>query len=262
MKSFKCMLAKPLVEKRVVFPCLLSPKLDGIRAVFHKGELYTRNKNVVRGVDHIKKALEGTGIESLDGELMVPGIPFQTSSGLIRSYNDTPDAVYYVFDIPQYEALQLGRTLYLQSLFGPVIASNHIQLVPHITADNMDDVSDAYALYRRLGYEGVMVKNAAGLYTDTRSAAWQKIKASETHDCKVIGFFEGQGRLTGTLGGLIVDFNEVPVRVGGGFSDFDRDMIWNDQCTYLGSMCEVEAQEVTPDGSMRHPRFITWRHDL
>lgn len=67
------------------------------------------------------------------------------------------------------------------------------------------------------------------------------------------------------LGGLTVDYNGVPVRVGSGFSDQDRQVLWaiwmTDPEQLKRKMLEVSFHEVTPDGSLRHPRAKRFRPD-
>jgi ATP-dependent DNA ligase len=120
----------------------------------------------------------------------------------------------------------------------------------------------------------LIVKSANGLWRDKRSNDWLKIKAQETLDLTIIGGFEGQGELDGTLGGVIVDFEGEKVRVGSGFSRSDRDRLYADfqrdlkeleeggtDFVLFGVTAEVQFQEVTPAGSLRHPVFIRLRKD-
>jgi len=93
-----------------------------------------------------------------------------------------------------------------------------------------------------------------------------KIKAEESVDLVVKGAFEGEGKYQGTLGGLLCDFKGVEVRVGGGYSDEERKEFWRlyqhdlkranaGEPLLLGTLIEVEFHEITPDGSLRHPRL-------
>lgn len=146
--------------------------------------------------------------------------------------------------------------------------------------------------------EGAMVKDPDALYEKRKSRSWLKLKAEETEDLIVIGAYPGESgtKYEQSLGGLIVNRNGVEVRVGGGFSDAQRDEIWRvftreiaaaaihdpgafdhrpdtkgivwdanklipPAYTVVGGMIEVKFHEVTPDGSLRHPRFIMWRDD-
>jgi len=107
--------------------------------------------------------------------------------------------------------------------------------------------------------EGAIVKNLRGLYEKKRSRNWLKMKAEETEDLRVIGAYEGEGKYAGKLGGLIVDRKGVEVRVGGGFTDAQREELWDNPS--IGSLIEVEYQEVMESGNLRHSRFVRFRPD-
>jgi ATP-dependent DNA ligase len=138
--------------------------------------------------------------------------------------------------------------------------------------------------------EGAMLKDPMALYEKRKSAVWMKMKAEETEDLIVIGAYPGEPhtKYENCLGGLVLDRNGVNVRVGGGFTDVEREEIWaqvekdfakidptqivldktariynpgNAGMGVLGRLLEVEYHEVTPDGSLRHPRFVRWRSD-
>jgi DNA ligase-1 len=251
--TFSVQLAKLYEPSRVSFPCFVSPKLDGIRAIYKKGALYTRNGHTIQGVDHILEQCK-IGLP-LDGELLIPGMTFEESSGQLRSGNPSPNAVYYVFDSPGPDDL-LTRLYTLSDLNLP-----NVQLVKHDEANSHRAIMEAYHRHREEGYEGSIVKKHDAPYYDGRNYDWMKIKNVDTHDCPVIGFYEGEGKYERLLGGIIIDYYGVPVRVGSGFNDTERSVIWNDQDYYLGKIAEIHAQEETNGKSLRHPRFKGWRWD-
>lgn len=128
--------------------------------------------------------------------------------------------------------------------------------------------------------EGAMLKDPSGLYDKKKSNGWLKMKAEETEDLRVTGWFEGKEgtKLEGKFGGWLVDREGVEVRVGGGFSDLEREEAFEAIKHTLaedpviergakkryfsgGRLVEVEYHEVTPDGSLRHPRFVRYRDD-
>jgi ATP-dependent DNA ligase len=145
------------------------------------------------------------------------------------------------------------------------------------------------------GLEGAMVKDPRGHYEKKKSYSWMKLKAEETIDLFITGFFNGEEgtKYDAIMGGVIVDHNGVEVRVGGGWSDDERKDLWIDWCydaallgidptvgfkpgfsisladilarngefRLLGRMIEIKFNEVTPDGSLRHPRKIRFRDD-
>ena len=85
-------------------------------------------------------------------------------------------------------------------------------------------------------------------------------------DLEIVGFEEGEGRLAGKLGAVLVRYkNGNVVKVGSGFSDELREMIWDHQDETLGKIIEVQYFEETKnaDGgeSLRFPIFKDFRSD-
>lgn len=141
--------------------------------------------------------------------------------------------------------------------------------------------------------EGIVVKDLDGLYEKKKSSVWMKVKAEETLDLPIIGIYNGQehSKYENILGGVIVDHDGVEVRVGGGFSDPDREELWKlweldakllgidphigfkgksfayadlkevGATNLMTRLLETEFMEITPDGSLRHPRAIKFRDD-
>ena len=58
-----------------------------------------------------------------------------------------------------------------------------------------------------------------------------------------------------------MDYKGNTVGVGSGFSDFDREYIWNNQDQYLGKIAEIQYFEVTKDKTGTESlRFPVWKH--
>lgn len=114
--------------------------------------------------------------------------------------------------------------------------------------------------------EGVMINICAARYDFKRTNSLLKVKKMNTLDLQIIGFEEGSGRLTGTLGAILVRYKEGNVvKVGSGFTDWLREEIWKNQGKYLDTICEVKYFEtsVNQDGgeSLRFPIFVDIRTD-
>ena len=88
-----------------------------------------------------------------------------------------------------------------------------------------------------------------------------KVKEFHDVDLPIVGLEEGTGRHSGKLGAVKINYNGVNVKVGSGFSDEEREQVWNDQESFIGRIIEVRYQEVTPDGSLRFPTFVCFRND-
>ena len=133
--------------------------------------------------------------------------------------------------------------------------------------------------------EGLIIKDLNGYYewersevvrdrktkVVTKATYWTKFKPIITVDAKIVDFFEGRGRLVGTLGGVVVegvDENGRQFRsdVGSGFKDKDRDMIWANRGKYLNATVELEVQEISlaqnaTVHSLRFPIYKQLRDD-
>ena len=116
------------------------------------------------------------------------------------------------------------------------------------------------------GEEGVMINITDAKYEFGRTWNLMKVKKMNTLDLQIVGFEEGSGRLSGTLGAILVRYRQGNVvKVGSGFSDSLRDEIWKNQDKYLYSICECQYFEETTnaDGgiSLRFPVFKDFRPD-
>jgi ATP-dependent DNA ligase len=112
-------------------------------------------------------------------------------------------------------------------------------------------------------FEGLIWKDPDAAYEfDKRSKNWIKEKnTSETVDLVAAGFEEGEGRLDGTLGKILLetaDGHSVGA-TGSGFTDEERGEIWQNQDEYRGETLEVEGEAF--DSGVRFPIFQRWRSD-
>jgi len=250
------MLAKLFESKRVRYPCFGSPKLDGVRAKFKNGKFYSRNGHEYVGLNNLATELPSID-EEFDGELIVPNVTFQVSSGQIRSDNPTPNAEFHMFEIPLYKGPFIERLTLMDDLhlIGP-----HVLKVPHICLTSETEVHDFYAGCRKIGYEGAVIKPYDYEYKGTRSYDWMKMKPKENKDVIVTGVYEGKGKYAGQLGGVTVDFNNGN-SVGGGFSDKEREAYWLNPESIIGKCIEVSYMELTDGGNFRHANFEGIRED-
>lgn len=271
---FACMLADSYDENRVSnWPAAVEPKLDGMRLIclldLSGAEFFTRTGKKVETLVSLGKHLHETAHlvdYMLDGEVMAGAFAKTMSDVRGESKGDAGDAVFHVFDampLRQWEARE-SRKSYMErreDLESVVQPSDRIKIHPRYLARNDAEVRDYARKFMRDGLEGAIVKNRDAPYAWRRNFDWMKIKGEVSFDLPINGFFEGEGKYRGALGGLIVDFNGVDVRVGGGLTDLQRKKIWANRESYMGRLVEVAGHEVTPDGSIRHPRLVGLRWD-
>lgn len=133
-------------------------------------------------------------------------------------------------------------------------------------------IAEAFAIfeqYVRDGYEGAILKDMDAHWTDNgKPACSVKIKRKEPADLLCVGFYEGEGKAAGMLGGLSLQSScgEVKVNVGSGFTDADRIEIWNNREKFIDMVVEVEYDSLTEDKKTKQkslflPIFKGWRYD-
>lgn len=253
----QAMLAKPykgiLPES---FAC--EPKIDGVRVIVevcretHAVAFKTRNGNPIPAIQHLGPWFSDLatlhGVYTFDCEA-VSGTDFFDGVGNLRSQERDDTASLWLLDLPDDVGTYAARRELMAKFVLPV---GTVTLVPSFfnLAPN-----DAFRRFVAQGFEGAMVKDTSAPYQQgKRSNAWLKVKAVDSEDCAIVSVHEGKGRLAGTMGHVVVEHGNRLVRVGGGFTDEQRRLIWESRDTVIGQWLEVSFQNMTPEGSFRHPR--------
>lgn len=175
------------------YPLLVSPKLDGVRALIWEGVAYSRNAKPIRNryVQAWAKDLH-----NLDGELIVgsptdPHCLNNTQSG-VMSFDGEPDFAFYAFDTPE-------REQEFESQF-ELMSDEHadedrIVIVPHERVTNSQELLRWEERWLTEGYEGVMLRDPRGSYKHGRSTLREgglmKLKRFQDGEAVVIRLEEG-----------------------------------------------------------------------
>jgi DNA ligase D-like protein (predicted ligase) len=192
---------------------------------------------------------------------------------------------FYVFDLPWFDGYALDalpvrtRKKVLRAEFafdGPI----------RFTAHRNGDGEDYFERACTKGWEGIIAKRADSKYRHSRSPDWLKFKCDKGQELVIGGFTEPRGERIG-FGALLVGYYDdcgdfrYAGKVGTGYDDafladfrarLDRiatdDAPFADppsgsrttwvQPEYVG---EFGFTEWTPDGKLRHPRFLGLRRD-
>lgn len=252
---------------------IAQPKLDGLRMVVINGEAWTRNGRKIETVGHILKELATLGDGWVfDGEVM-GDTDFDADSGRTRRKSTGTDEglTYNVFDVISLDQWAMKNTAPLcarmEKLEDLVSHSmlKHVRVVPSFDVKphaTLQELSDQFRdKFVAQGYEGAMLKDTMAPYAFKRSDKLLKFKPFQDADGIIVEFQEGRGRHKGRLGAVLVEIDGVVTRVGSGFSDKQRDLIWAARDTHLGRTVEVKFQNKTPDGKLRFPVFVRFRGD-
>jgi DNA ligase-1 len=218
--------------------------------VFFDGELTDLNRKSVSG--KVTQILKGTAPDDID-------------KGFI----------FNVFDVEKTEVLESGKggTPYLkrrqdlESLLGFLPENSSIKLARQWVADTMEEVHGIYDQIISLGGEGVILKCADHVYECKRSRNWVKLKQIQDCDLEIVGWYPGEGKREGYIGGLICTdaSRTLEVRIGSGFTDADLKSLSQNADDLIGRITAVQYNETITDKfggrSLFLPRFIEIRSD-
>ena len=130
---------------------------------------------------------------------------------------------------------------------------------------DVNDVYDWLDYAVKHDWEGLVV-NRQVPYRRTRHNGCLKVKRFYTVDLRITAIEEGQNRLAGTMGALVVDYKGNELRVGSGFDDATRAAVWENPDNYIGKIVEIKYKEKSCDKktgleSLQFPTFVRFRND-
>lgn len=263
----------------------LSQKINGNRASYYQGKLMSRQGKEFTGMQHIISDLEQLGIGWFyDGELVRKNIDnlsdgenFRIGTGIINSDSESKNEIKFVIfdyfpesDIKNKESTdkyKLRRKM-LNEL-REVIAEKNLKNIEIVTM--VYEGTDQSQIVKWLdyaieqGWEGLML-NKDATYKCKRTTDLIKIKKFYTMDLSVVEVLEGEGRLKGTLGALVVKYKENTVNVGSGFDDETRKNLWKKRELLIGQVIEVKYKEISKDKktgleSLQFPIYVGLREN-
>lgn len=267
-------------------------KYDGVRVIAYVSgnevKFYTRVFNEIPNqyLEKISKdCLELIKKSSLRGEWFFDGeltdINRKSVSGKVtqmlkgkpdKSIGD--DLLYNIFDLEEGETLISGKGIIpfdirrdtLNAVFIGYKGTSLILAESFLT----EEKEDVYAYYKRIvdnGGEGVILKNPNHVYECKRSKNWIKLKEVNDCDLKITGWYPGEGKREGLIGGFHCEDSsgKIKVKVGAGFTDKDLKEISQDPDSYIGKICAIQYNVIISDKndnwSLFLPRFIEVRND-
>ena len=188
----------------VRFPCIVQPKIDGVRALNLTGKLTGRSMKPFGGFGVTEYFSRGE-FKGLDGEMTLGGKPncierlCSLTTGAMGRFNgvqEMPDLHWWVFDnleVPQREY----RARY-EALRVRVVDLGHprIHLVPMTEVNGPIELEYFIAKYADEGYEGTILRNPEAPYKEGRATRkgqelW-RIKSWADAEILVTGITEGQ----------------------------------------------------------------------
>lgn len=266
----------------------VTTKIDGGRIIAIKDngkvEFYTRAGQRYEGLVDLEEEMLRTFPDGtvLDGEITIlddKGIPskeaYKRAMKITRSDGEKHGLKMKCFDAMYIDEWKnqkcthdyIERRMLLKGLYGSESNHKYFEVIPELYRG--DDTSKILELLDEAianKEEGVMINLLDAPYEFGRTWSLMKVKKMNTLDLEIVGFEEGSGRLSGTLGAILVRYKDGNiVKVGSGFSDGLRDLLWTEPTDMIGKIVEVQYFEETSnaDGgkSLRFPVFKDFRPD-
>ncbi len=260
--------------------------------------LVTRNaKDRTAHYPELRAAIASQETPSLvaDGEIVAFDGPRTSFSRLQeRMQNPRPaqghmartPVFYYLFDLPWfagYDLTALPLTARKSVLARAFRFRNGLRLSEEVG----EDAESALRAACRRGEEGLIAKRRDSPYTSGRSRDWLKFKCVNDQEMVVVGWTDPAGSRQ-ELGALLVAYNDggdlrYAGKVGTGFKERDLGML-SSKLRRLERLsppvrpelglprkgvhwvrpklvAEIGFSEWTPDGRLRHPRYLGLRND-
>ena len=264
----------------------LSRKLNGNRGTFINGQLISRQAQKFTGLDHIIKDINNTGYFGyvFDGELIrknVDGLSdnknFTVGTGILNSDSADKSCIKFViFDMVLRGQFESDECVERYS----VRKQRLLELKEKIKQHNLQNIEVVEMVYEGTDHSQIvkwldyavandwegLVCNRDVPYRRARHNGCLKVKRFYTVDLRITAIEEGQNRLAGTMGALVVDYKGNELRIGSGFDDATRAAVWANPDNYIGKIVECKYKEVSCDKktgaeSLQFPTFVRFRND-
>lgn len=263
------MLAKAVNWEKVTYPCLVQPKLDGVRClmVHDNGqiEFLSRNGKQYTTLHHIEaEVLEYVSAGAadnfiLDGEIYSDELTFQEIIAAVKKQR--PDSLklkFRAYDMLNNE-LQRPR---LRSTIELVnnINSPLVQMVEHTTCGSKEEVKAYHDQYVSNGYEGAMIRLMDGKYGQgQRSSSLLKVKEFDESEFAFSNFEFGQRGVEDLIAKCWSKDGEKEFRAKMIGTKAQKEQLYSINDAMEGTSITIKHFGLTDDGLPRFPIGVGFR---
>ena len=242
------------------------PKLDGIRARWSVGELFTRG---VEGIWHKFPEIKGLGDHALDGEIVPMHGSFETVAGRVAATGDYQNRAtanpcrFVAFDAPNLALPLEARREHLEQLRDRDLTTASV--IPQSSDPNFIQTA------MNFGMEGVVLKHRDSRYKPgVRSPMWRKLKFTQTVAVVAYSYEPGKGSRS-DIGAVKIGVYEARDKttfftqlgtVGSGFTARQLQDLKTVLDMDRPQAIEVKTLGRTTSGKLRQPTFHRFRSDL
>lgn len=205
--TIKPQLAEDAILEKVKFPCIVQPKIDGVRALNLSGTLTGRSLKPFEGFG-ITEYFSRPEFVGLDGEMTLGSKPNCSerlcslttgAMGRFQGVTKMPDLHWWVFDLVAEDARHreyLRRYEMLRHYVENTLKYPRVHLVPMRKAINRHQLDQLISEFFDLGYEGAILRNPGAPYKPGRATQkgqelW-RVKSWADAEILVTGITEGE----------------------------------------------------------------------
>ena len=270
------MLAYPVSDKPIDYtkPVFIQPKLDGVRCLIqYEGggicKAYSRTGKEWKNIDHILMQLTEFFVKHphviLDGELYNHAFKddFESIISMVRKTKPTAEdrvisaknVQFHCYDIVDEKLPFKQRIDFINNSL--MLLGDSIYIVETRLTPDEHDAKLTHGINKANGYEGSIVRTNDS-YACKRSHNLRKFKDFSDAEATIVGYLDGKGKRTGTLGKFImmddngVEFGCPP---GKGYNYNQLATMLENIGDYIGQRATFTFFERTKAGSYRHPLF-------
>lgn len=188
-------------------PCIVQPKIDGVRAMNLNGTLTGRSLDPFKGFG-ITDYFSHKDFLGFDGEMTLGNKPncdqrlcslTTGAMGRFKGVTEMPDLYWWVFDLVAADTLHLPymrRYELLAKYVDELRSTYRIRVVPMRMCHTLEEVKAAIAEFAEAGYEGTIIRNPKAAYKPGRATQkgqelW-RVKPWADFEVVVTGVTEGQ----------------------------------------------------------------------
>jgi ATP-dependent DNA ligase len=283
---------KKTLDKIKLDDMILQTKLDGMRVIIsvdndglvryrtRQGKEFDMPEKYNQLFSQFVGAVfDGEAVIRKEGDIL----DRKTGNGIMNSIRqgkasqeDMNSVVFALWDMVSYDGFFKGcdaveykhRYWNMISLSELIDSDNIMFPLTRINVTSNEDINEFYELNRDKGEEGIIIKDGSKPYEAKRVKHQIKMKAEETADLIVLDVEEGTGKNSSKLGALVCETADglLRVNVGIGFSDEQREAIWNTRSDVVGKVVEVKYNEIirsrgNDKASLFLPVFVEVRTD-
>ena len=280
----KPMLAYPVSDKPIDYSKKVSmqPKLDGVRCLIQRESYgdyawviraYSRTGKQWLNIQHILEELHPFFKKHpnviLDGELYNHDLKdnFEKIISLVRKQKPTDEDRLEAEKLTQFHCYDIVNPTMKFEDRNSFILNNvpqtpfvHLVKTQAVATESLAKVVHQQNLDN--GYEGSILR-LNDFYQNKRSHSLRKFKDFSDTEATIIGYLDGKGKRTGTLGKFIMqddEGNEFGCPPGKGYTYKDLKNMLDNIGDYIGQRATFTFFERTKAGSYRHPLFKCLRN--